>query len=64
MHILLQIAGASSNALFFISLEPFAWQREEASCGGPLMTEAIIFEWTSAANPAKHKDFTIEWGDA
>lgn len=35
------------NALFF-SIEHIAWQQEEAPCGGPFMSEAIIFEWTSA----------------
>lgn len=62
MHISLHIAGAPPqyHALFFISLEHIAWQREETSCRGPLMSEAIIFEWTSAANPAKHKHLSIE----
>lgn len=39
---------ASSNAMHFFSLEHIAWQQEEAPCGGPFMSEAIIFEWTSA----------------
>lgn len=49
------------NALLvFLPLEHIAWQQEEAPCGGPFMSEAYIFEWTSAPPPAKHKHLTIE----
>lgn len=49
------------NALLvFFPLEHIAWQQEEVPCGGPFMSEAIIFEWTSAPPPAKHKHLTIE----
>lgn len=49
------------NALLvFFPSEHIAWQQEEAPCGGPFMSEAIIFEWTSAPPPAKHKHLTIE----
>lgn len=49
------------NALLvFLPLEHIAWQQEEAPCGGPFMSEAIIFERTSAQPPAKHKHLTIE----
>lgn len=54
----------SSNAMhfwsFFSPLEHIAWQQEEVPCGGPFMSEAVIFERTSAPPPAKHKHLTIE----
>ena len=44
----------------FSPSEHIAWQQEEAPCGGPFMSEAVIFEWTAAPPPAKHKHLTIE----
>lgn len=49
------------HALFgLFPLEHIAWQQEDAPRQGPFMSEAIIFEWTSAPPPAKHKHLTIE----